>query len=46
MDEKDKKVYSCLICGRKISREEYETYDGLCQECYELEIAELDFEDE
>ena len=46
MEENDEEVYSCLSCGRKISREEYETYDGLCEECYELEITELDFEDE
>jgi len=29
----------------KITKEEYETYSGLCQECYEIEIDELDFED-
>ncbi|MGB9959627.1 MAG: hypothetical protein ACPLKQ_03790 [Candidatus Bathyarchaeales archaeon] len=44
MDENNE-VYTCLICGRKISKQEYEAYDGLCQECYELEIAELDFEE-
>lgn len=46
MEENDEEVYSCLSCGKRIFREEYETYDGLCQECYELEITELDFEDE
>lgn len=45
MDE-DEMVYICLRCGRTITREEYETYDGLCQECYEVEIDELDYEDE
>jgi hypothetical protein len=46
MEEENGEVYHRLSCGRKISREEYETYDGFCQECYELEIADLDFEDE
>jgi predicted RNA-binding Zn-ribbon protein involved in translation (DUF1610 family) len=35
-------IYRCLNCGRKITKEECETYDGLCPECYELEIIELD----
>jgi NMD protein affecting ribosome stability and mRNA decay len=35
-----------MSCGREITEEEYETYDGLCQECYEIEIDELDFEDD
>ncbi|MGQ9530364.1 MAG: hypothetical protein ACUVQX_02090 [Candidatus Bathycorpusculaceae bacterium] len=39
-------VYRCLLCGRRISREEYENFDGLCQECYEIEIADMDYEDE
>ncbi|MEM3577027.1 MAG: hypothetical protein QXX51_01030 [Candidatus Bathyarchaeia archaeon] len=37
-------VYRCLLCGKQISQEEYELFDGLCQECYEMEISELDFE--
>ncbi|MEM3622598.1 MAG: hypothetical protein QXZ02_04245 [Candidatus Bathyarchaeia archaeon] len=39
MNEKEE-VYECILCGRKI------TFDGLCQECYEIEIADLDYEDE
>jgi NMD protein affecting ribosome stability and mRNA decay len=38
--------YTCQRCGRHISQEEYETYDGMCPECYEIEIDELDYEDE
>jgi NMD protein affecting ribosome stability and mRNA decay len=45
MNEK-KEVYECIMCGRKITKEEYETFDGLCQECYEIEIEELDFDEE
>jgi len=38
------KDYTCERCGRKITQEEYETYDGMCEECYEIEIDELDYE--
>ena len=38
--------YTCQRCGRHISQEEHETYDGMCSECYEIEIDELDYEDE
>jgi predicted RNA-binding Zn-ribbon protein involved in translation (DUF1610 family) len=44
MEEDKEETYHCMLCGRKITREEYETYDGLCPECYELEIAELDMD--
>ena len=44
---KDKEnVRHCSICGREISGEDYEAYDGMCWECYEIEIDELDHEDE
>ncbi len=43
---KENSLYECMRCGRKISKEEYETYDGLCEECYQIEIDELDYEDE
>jgi len=42
----EKAVYECLRCGRKITEEEYETYSGLCEECHEIEIDELDYEDD
>ena len=37
---------SCERCGRTITEEEYEINDGLCEECHEIEIDELDYEDE
>jgi len=43
-EDEEEEAYHCMLCGRKITREEYETYDGLCPECYELEIAELDMD--
>jgi NMD protein affecting ribosome stability and mRNA decay len=27
------KKYYCENCGEEISQEEYEMYDGLCEEC-------------
>lgn len=36
----------CIGCGREITEEEAETYSGMCRECYEVEITELDFETE
>jgi NMD protein affecting ribosome stability and mRNA decay len=44
-EDEEEKIYNyCMLCGRKITMEEYETYGGLCQECYELEVAELDMD--
>jgi hypothetical protein len=43
LDEEEN--HECLQYGRKLTKEEYETYDGMCQECYEIEIDELDCED-
>jgi len=35
-----KEEYRCRVCGRKISKEEYEAFDGLCEECWEDEMTE------
>ncbi|MCD6240800.1 hypothetical protein J7K27_04670 [Candidatus Bathyarchaeota archaeon] len=35
-----KEEYRCRVCGRRISREEYEAFDGLCEECWEDEMTE------
>jgi NMD protein affecting ribosome stability and mRNA decay len=43
-DDSQQQNHECLRCGRRISKEEYETYDGMCLECYETEINEEDFE--
>lgn len=44
--EDDEAVYRCLSCGRTITMEEYETFGGLCQECYEIELGKMDYEDD
>jgi len=35
---KEQTFYECMRCSRKIAKEEYETYSGLC---HEIEIDEL-----
>ena len=42
----DSEFHECIRCGRHVAKDEYTTYDGLCAECYEIEIDELDYEDE
>ena len=44
--KEEQRVYECMRCGRKITEEEYENHSGLCEECHEIEINELDYEDE
>ena len=39
-ESEEKEEYHCKVCGRKISKEEYETYDGLCQECWDDMMTE------
>jgi hypothetical protein len=36
----EEKKYYCEVCGREISREEYESYDGLCCECWDDQLTE------
>ena len=43
---KGQAVYQCMMCGRRITEKEYRTYSGLCEECHEIEIDKLDFEDD
>jgi len=33
------KLY-CVVCGREISEEEYEDYDGMCWECWDDQLTE------
>jgi len=37
---KEKEEYLCEVCGRKISKEECEAYDGLCWECWDDRMTE------
>jgi hypothetical protein len=35
-----KEEYHCEICGREISKEEYETYEGMCWESWDDQLTE------
>ncbi|MGF3573581.1 MAG: hypothetical protein ACQXXG_09215 [Candidatus Bathyarchaeia archaeon] len=39
-NKKEKEEYHCEICGREITKEEYETYDGMCWECWDDQLTE------
>jgi UDP:flavonoid glycosyltransferase YjiC (YdhE family) len=41
-----KKGHNVKILSTIITEEEYEAYEGLCEECHEIEIDELDYEDD
>lgn len=30
----------CSVCGREISKDEYEDYDGMCWECWDDQLTE------
>ena len=36
----DEEEYHCEVCSRKISKEEYEDYDGMCCECWDDQLTE------
>ncbi|MDH7476772.1 MAG: hypothetical protein QHH17_00105 [Candidatus Bathyarchaeota archaeon] len=38
--EETEEKYYCSVCGREISREEYEAYDGMCWECWDDQMTE------
>ena len=35
----EEKLY-CSMCGKEISTEEYESYNGLCWECWDDQMTE------
>ena len=46
-ENEGKEEYYCEVCGRKISKEECEAYDGLCWECWDDQITEeCEFEED
>ncbi len=47
MTGNEEKEEYCEVCGRKTSKDEYETYDGLCWECWDNQITEeCEFEED
>jgi len=35
----------CVVCGKETACEEIEQFNGLCSECFELEITDMDYDD-
>jgi len=47
IDNEKTEEYDCEVCGRKINKEEYESYDGLCWECWADQMTEeCEFEED
>lgn len=44
--EKGKCKYYCERCGKEISKDEYEEFNGFCEECYWMEEDELTEEED
>jgi len=38
--EKKEDNYYCSVCGREIDEDEYESYDGMCWECWDDQLTE------
>jgi DNA-directed RNA polymerase subunit RPC12/RpoP len=34
------KKYECAVCGKEISKQEYEDYEGMCWECWDDRLTE------
>jgi len=39
-DKDQVEKFYCSVCGREISEEEYESYDGMCWECWDDQLTE------
>ena len=36
----EKKTMHCKVCGEEISEDDYESYDGMCWECWDDQLTE------
>ena len=46
-ENEEKEEYHCEVCGRKIIKEEYNSYDWLCWECWDDQMTEeCEFEED
>jgi hypothetical protein len=34
------KKFHCGVCGREISEDDYDSYDGMCWECWDDQLTE------
>jgi hypothetical protein len=40
MGEEKKEEYHCEVCGRKLPKQDYEDYEGMCWECWDEQLTE------
>jgi hypothetical protein len=40
--KESEKIPKCEQCGKEISQEQYDDYDGLCEECFEAQDYEYE----
>jgi hypothetical protein len=38
--DQNQRHYYCSVCGKKISEEDYESFDGMCWECWDNQLTE------
>lgn len=38
--ERKQRNYYCCVCGQEISEEDYESFDGMCWECWDDQLTE------
>ena len=39
-DKDQVEKFYCSVCGQEISEEDYESYDGMCWECWDDQLTE------
>ena len=39
-EKRKKQKFYCSVCGREISKEEYEAFDEMCWECWDDQLTE------
>jgi len=40
-EEKEEKYY-CSVCGREIGKEEFESFEGMCEDCYTEYLQQIE----
>ena len=39
-EEREEEKYYCSVCGREIDKDEYESFDEMCWECWDDQLTE------
>jgi len=41
-ENEEKEEYRCEVSGRKISKEEFESFEGMCESCYTEYLQQIE----